>query len=251
MTQVAHADPLVVDRRERGHEAARLRPRRARAARRCDASSPQALQVVEQRLQLAARRERSPASGCPGLTCCGSRIQPARLPGVFGIVAAPSESRLARWRQVGPDRAARVRARRSCGSTRTPSRARPAGLARASRSAAAAPALPARASHALELRRAAPRRRTSAMCACWSPQNSAHWPRKTPALSARRRRPSFVRPGIMSIFRFSCGHPEAVDHVAARRRGRAPGTPTGMWISFAVRTPCRRIARRPRTTAAP
>ena len=76
---------------------------------------------------------------------------------------------------------------------------------------------------------------SSAMFACCRPQNSAHWPRKTPVRSAWSVT-RFVRPGIRSIFRFSSG--------TQKLWITSPVVPTtftfvftGMCSSFAVTAP--------------
>ena len=51
-----------------------------------------------------------------------------------------------------------------------------------------------------------------AMCACWKPQNSAHWPAYTPARAAMSRA-SWCMPGDQVLLAVQVRHPEAVDHV--------------------------------------
>ena len=99
---VAHADPLVVD----GREPARARPagsahERAQAVvrrrpspqrppgRRAGPAAPAPLRAVA-------------ASCCPASGAAGSRIQPARYPGVLGTTPAPIDRRDARWVRSGP-----------------------------------------------------------------------------------------------------------------------------------------------------
>src|SRR5688572_6442746 len=54
--------------------------------------------------------------------------------------------------------------------------------------------------------------RSSAICACCSPQNSAQRPCQVPSLSARMTR-LLSRPGMMSRLPATLGTPERVDHV--------------------------------------
>lgn len=73
------------------------------------------------------------------------------------------------------------------------------------------------------------------MLACWSPQNSAHWPRYTPGSEASSHR--LLRcPGIMSVLGPSRGTQKlwmTSSVVSASRTF----TPVGMWISLADTAP--------------
>ena len=159
-------------------------------------------------------------------------IQRARSPGVFGIVSAASVRPRREVRQVGADVAAARRAAdrvaaRAGSASRNDARPRALGASRA---------------------------RAGCACSRASARNCGRRlgddlerhvrvlePAELGALAAvdarpgRRRAGSGSRwPGIMSIFRFSSGHPEAVDHVGGRARRRRRACCAGMWISFAV-----------------
>ena len=86
----------------------------------------------------------------------------------------------------------------------------------------------------------------SAISACGPPQYSAHWPRKTPGRSARRRR-YVVRPGIMSTLPASFGI-QKLWMTSADRSANSTVRPAGMRISLALRD---RVGRPPGIVDAP
>ena len=72
--------------------------------------------------------------------------------------------------------------------------------------------------------------------ACWCPQNSAHWPRYSPAESACSQR-LFSRPGIRSRLPLRLGG-QKLWMTSVETSSTTTGRPTGMWISLAVVTQC-------------
>ena len=172
----------------------------------------QALQVGDERVRAAELGRRKSGIWLPGLTCCESMIQLGRLGRPFGD-GQRAERRAARHvGQVGADVAARGRCRGSRGSSRRRRAGRPASPRRRERRGGGAgcrllrqPGGGTRAARLGEdveahvrvlqaaelgaLRRGSGRRRR------------------------RRARSRSCWPGIVSIFRFSSRHPEAVDHV--------------------------------------
>ena len=209
---VADADPLVVDGRERRRRGRPAPPTSARAAR---------VSTVASAGSPGSRA--GPAAPGPSGRC---RASGCRASGAADRGSSP-RGRLAvrhrrrrrgeparQVRQVGADLAARVRAGDRVAVVAA--RAEEDLLAALERraSAAAAPACSAsRASARTRARGSATT--TKAMFACWSPQNSAHWPRKTPRWSASKT--TVVRPARDHVdLPVELRHPEAVDHVPAR-----------------------------------
>src|SRR3954464_7668565 len=165
--QIALADALVVDGTEPAGETRRIAPGALQDGVHC---SPV-------RYESNACRS-SGAMGLagmftPGLMPCGSRIQPARWPTVFGTVPAASVPRLARCVRSGARRALALVPWIAWHMTQVPARktSRPRFWSALEGSGA-------------DLRCAAAQRSysssamtTNAIFACWAPQNSAHCPR--------------------------------------------------------------------------
>ena len=219
-------------------------PTPARAARRSRRPSPQALQVRQQRLQFVAVERRSPASGCPAShagdrgssrrgspSCSGSSRRRARA----GSRRGSDRARPCRWRSCP----------RSCGSTRTPSRARPADpLERRRRGRRRRRGL-----------RGEPRARIRSRGSATTHERHmgvleaavlGALPAEHPGRSACQTT-SFVRPGIDVDLPVQRRHPEAVDHVRRCRPGRAPTRRPGCGSRSRSARPAPG-SRRPRTT---
>ena len=164
---------------------------------------------------------------------CGSLIQPARFPRLFSSVPPASVRREAMWVRSGPIwpsagvpsmvwQAAQVESR----NTPIPARvdavvACAAGLRCARRQLSNSPGSSARTRRVIR--------------ACWSPQNSAHSPRKKPGRSAVISTDETL-PGVMSTLRVSSGTQNEWMTSLVRSR-MVTVSPTGIAISFAVLSP--------------
>src|SRR4051812_35150915 len=166
----------------------------------------------------------------PGLMLCGSTIHPARLPRVLRIVPAAIVRRLATCVRSGPAcDAASVPstlwhiAQDPCMNTCWPRIATGSVGGIACDCAASAHCLYCAGGSAITC---------SAIFACWYPQNSAHCPRYTPALSAWNHH-DCVRPGTRSFLPARLGTQNEWI-TSAELSTNSTGCPTGTWISFAV-----------------